>query len=87
MIANYNVPIPGPRNIVLAVSKRLLLQGFIVTDHAARMAEFLREVAPAVGRGEIVVEETFVDGLASAPSALISLFTTGGHLGKLIVRL
>jgi len=87
MIANYNVPIPGPRNLVLAVSRRLLLQGFIVTDHAARMAEFLREVAPAVGRGEIVVEETFVDGLSSAPSALISLFTTGGHLGKLIVRL
>jgi len=87
MIANYNVPIPGPRNIVLAVSKRLLLQGFIVTDHAARMGEFLRDVAPAVGRGEIVAEETFVDGLSRAPAALISLFTTGGHLGKLIVRL
>jgi NADPH-dependent curcumin reductase CurA len=87
MIANYNTPMPGPRNIFLAVSKRLLLQGYIVTDHAARMGEFLREVAPAVARGEVISEETFVDGLAHAPAALISLFTTGGHLGKLIVRL
>jgi NADPH-dependent curcumin reductase CurA len=87
MIANYNTPVPGPRNIVLAVAKRLLLQGFIVSDHRAQMGVFLREVAPAVGRGEIVVEETFVDGLSRAPGALISLVTTGGHVGKLIVRL
>jgi len=87
MIASYNTPIPGPRNISLAISKRLLLQGFIVSDHAARMAEFLRDVAPAVGRGEIVAEETFVEGLSRTPAALISLFAPGGHLGKLIVRL
>jgi NADPH-dependent curcumin reductase CurA len=87
MIANYCTPLPGPRNIFLAVSKRLLLQGFIVTDHAPRMGEFLRDVSPAVGRGEVVAEETFVDGLSRAPGALVSLFTTGGHLGKLIVRL
>jgi NADPH-dependent curcumin reductase CurA len=87
MISNYNTPLPGPRNIFLAVSKRLLLQGFIVTDHAPRMGEFLREIGPAVGRGELLVEETFVEGLENAPAALISLFSTGGHLGKLIVRL
>ena len=87
MIASYNTPVPGPRNIGLTVSKRLLLQGFIVSDHGARMAEFLRDVGPAVGSGEIVAEETFVDGLSRAPAALISLFAAGGHRGKLIVRL
>jgi NADPH-dependent curcumin reductase CurA len=51
------------------------------------MGEFLRDVAPAVGRGDIRVEETFVDGLSHAAGALVSLFTSGGHLGKLIVRL
>jgi NADPH-dependent curcumin reductase CurA len=87
MIAAYNVPPPGPRNIALAVSKRLLLQGFIASDHAARLAEFFREIGPAVARNEIVPCETFVDGLTRAPAALCSLFSPGTHVGKLIVRL
>jgi len=87
MIANYNTPIPGPRNIVQAVGKRLKLQGFIVTDHHARLGEFLAEAGPAVGSGELKALETFVDGLEQAPAALCSLFAPGAHVGKLIVRL
>jgi NADPH-dependent curcumin reductase CurA len=87
MIANYNERLPGPRNIVAVVQKRLKVQGFIVSDHMARNAEFLHEVAPAVVAGKITGLETFVDGLDKAPAAFVSLFAPGAHMGKLVVRL
>jgi NADPH-dependent curcumin reductase CurA len=87
MIANYCGPLPGPRNIVAIVQKRLKLQGFIVSDHMARHDDFVHEVAPAVVAGKITGMETFVDGLDAAPAALVSLFAPGAHLGKLVVRL
>jgi NADPH-dependent curcumin reductase CurA len=87
MIANYCEPLPGPRNIVAVVQKRLKLQGFIVSDHMARNADFVHDVGPAVAAGKVVGLETFVDGLDAAPGALVSLFAPGAHVGKLIVRL
>jgi NADPH-dependent curcumin reductase CurA len=87
MIANYCEPVPGPQNMTLIVQKRLKLQGFIVSDHMARNADFLHEVAPAIAAGKITGLETFVDGLENAPEALASLFAPGAHMGKLIVRL
>lgn len=87
MIANYNEPVPGPRNVGLVVPKRLTLHGFIVSDHSARNADFLRDVAPEVAAGRIVGLESFVAGLERAPEALLSLFAPGAHLGKLIVQL
>jgi NADPH-dependent curcumin reductase CurA len=87
MIANYCEPLPGPRNIIAIVQKRLKLQGFIVSDHMARNAEFVNEVAPAVVAGKITGMETFVDGLDKAPVAFVSLFAPGAHIGKLLVRL
>jgi hypothetical protein len=87
MIANYCEPIPGPRNILAVVQKRLKLQGFIVSDHMGRNAEFVHEVAPAVIAGKITGMQTFVDGLENAPAAFVSLFAPGVHVGKLLVRL
>jgi hypothetical protein len=87
MIGHYNDPIPGPRNLTAIVQKRLKLQGFIVSDHMTRNADFVHEVAPAVAAGKVIGLETFVDGLESAPGALVSLFEPGAHVGKLIVRL
>ena len=31
-IAGYNTPVPGPRNMALAISKRLRLEGFLILD-------------------------------------------------------
>ena len=35
-------PCPGPRNLVMLVTKRLTLRGFIVSDHCDAAAEFFR---------------------------------------------
>jgi NADPH-dependent curcumin reductase CurA len=87
-ISGYNAtePPPGPRNLGLIVGKRLMLRGFIVSDHEELRHDFVREAATAVADGRIVVHETVRDGLEQAPQALIDLLR-GENLGKMLVRL
>ena len=53
-ISRYNDerPEPGPRNLSYIVTKRLRMQGFIVSDHSKRYGDFLREVGPWVASGQ-----------------------------------
>ncbi|MBB5873835.1 NADPH-dependent curcumin reductase CurA [Allocatelliglobosispora scoriae] len=87
-VAQYNATdaTPGPRNLALAVGKRLTLRGFIVSDHNGRMGDFLAEMAPWLASGAVRFDETVVEGLENAPSALIGLLN-GENTGKMIVRL
>jgi NADPH-dependent curcumin reductase CurA len=86
-ISNYNAehPQPGPRNLAFIVSKRLRVQGFIVTDHLARFGEFMREVGPLVAAGELECRETVVEGIENIPTAFAGLFR-GDNMGKMLVR-
>ena len=88
MIASYNDerPAPGPSNLMLAVGKRLRLQGFIVSDHMADTVEFTREIAGLVRSGKVRSRETVDDGLEAAPAAFLKLFT-GENIGKMLVKL
>lgn len=86
-ISNYNTPGPGPRNLTVAIGKRLRLEGFIVSDHLKEMPEFLAEAAPALKAGKLVNRETVVEGLDAAPGALMDLLHTGaGNIGKMVVK-
>jgi NADPH-dependent curcumin reductase CurA len=87
-ISVYNdaAPQPGPNNMFLAVGKRLTLKGFIVTDHGARQADLIEEIAPAVRDGAIQFRETVVEGLENAPQAFIDLLR-GANTGKMLVKL
>jgi len=86
-ISRYNDerPEPGPRNLAYIVTKRLRVQGFIVTDHTQRYGDFLREVGPWVGAGELECRETVVEGIENVPTAFAGLFR-GAHPGKMLVR-
>jgi len=75
----------GPRNIALAIGKRLTLRGFIVVDFSPRFGEFVGEMAPWLASGQVKAAETVVDGLENTPDALLALFT-GGNTGKMLVR-
>jgi NADPH-dependent curcumin reductase CurA len=50
-----------------------------------RMDEMIATVAPWVKSGELVYQETYVDGFEQLPAALNSLFD-GRNVGKLLVR-
>jgi NADPH-dependent curcumin reductase CurA len=86
-ISRYNDerPEPGPRNLALIVTKRLRVQGFIITDHGERYGEFLREVGPLVRDGKLECRETIVEGLENVPAAFAGLFR-GENTGKMLVR-
>ena len=88
MIANYNAtePQPGPRNLALLISKRLTMQGFIVSDHHERWPQFYADMGRWLAEGKIKWQETIVDGLENAPSAFLGLFS-GENTGKMLVRL
>ena len=86
-ISRYNATeaLPGPRNLFMVVTKRLRMQGYIVSDHNDRYPAFLAEVAPLVADGSFRYRETVVDGIERAPEALVGLLA-GANVGKMLVR-
>ncbi len=87
-ISSYNATEPpvGPRNLALAIGKRLTLRGFIVVDHFDLMPELARTVGGWLASGELTCRETVVDGLDNAVAAFIGLLR-GDNIGKMLVRL
>ena len=87
-IADYNATEPpvGPSNLGLVITKRLILRGFIATDHQHRMPDMIADISAWLRDGKISHAETIVDGLDRAPSALIDLLR-GANTGKMLVRL
>ncbi|API58636.1 hypothetical protein BSL82_04345 [Tardibacter chloracetimidivorans] len=66
--------------------KRLLIRGVSVFDYVPLEADFYREMAGWVERGDIRYVEDVAEGLASAPQALIDVLK-GRNNGKMLVRL
>jgi hypothetical protein len=69
----------------MVVTKRLRMQGFIISDHSDRFPAFLEEVAPLVADGTIAYRETVVEGIERAPEAFIGMLE-GANIGKMLVR-
>jgi NADPH-dependent curcumin reductase CurA len=78
-------PEMGPRFLHHMLYQRATIQGMLARDYTHRMDEMLRIVGPWVAAGEIVYEETIVEGFEHLPETLNSLFT-GDHRGKLLVQ-
>jgi len=88
MIAQYNdtaLP-PGPSNFINVLPKRLTIRGFIVTDYASLMPEFLRDMVGWYRAGKMKWRETIAEGLENAPDAFIGLFK-GENIGKMLVKI
>ena len=77
-------PAPGPRNLMLAVARRLTLRGFIVGDHGHLAGEFYRTVGPWLASGEVRTRETVVEGLDRMVEAFLGL-GQGTNTGKMLV--
>lgn len=75
----------GPRLLQHLLYQRATIQGMLARDYLHRMDEMIRIVGPWVKSGDIVFEETVVEGFDQLPAALNSLFT-GEHRGKLLVK-
>ena len=88
MISIYNAvePPPGPINLGYTISKRLTLQGFIVSDHLSKLPQFYADMGRWIEEGNIKWKETIVEGIENAPQAFVGLFK-GDNFGKMIVKI
>jgi NADPH-dependent curcumin reductase len=87
LISQYNEPHPhGLDRLVMLLGNRVKLQGFIISDYAARNAQPTAELAQWVRDGKIRYRETIANGIESAPRALIGLLK-GENIGKQLVKL
>jgi NADPH-dependent curcumin reductase CurA len=75
---------PGP-NLGFVVGKRILIQGFIVSDRPERLTEWRMLAAPLVADGGLIYREDVHDGLEHAPDALVAILS-GQNFGKMLVR-
>ena len=70
------------RNIL---TKRLKVQGFIVSDHYDRLGAFHRDMAGWVHAGQVKYREDLTLGLENAPAAFLGLLK-GSNFGKVVVQ-
>ncbi|GAA2825842.1 NADP-dependent oxidoreductase [Kitasatospora sp. CM 4170] len=87
-IAQYNdTSAPAaPRNLAMAIGKRLRLEGMLVGDHGALQPQFVAEVGGWLREGRLRNEETVVDGFENTAQAFLDLLR-GANTGKMVVRL
>jgi NADPH-dependent curcumin reductase CurA len=86
MVSQYNeVTVPPGPNLGFVVGKRVLIQGFIVSDRPERFAEWRAMAEPLVAESKLAYREDVIDGLENAPEALTGILT-GRNFGKLLVR-
>lgn len=92
LIAHYNqtsLP-PGPDRMSMLqgmiLTRRIKMQGFIVSDHYDRVGAFISDMSGWVADGRVKYREDRVRGLENAPQAFLGLFR-GSNFGKLVVEL
>lgn len=85
MISQYNLVQPeGVHNLFNITTKRIRMEGFIVGDYYHLYPKYLEMILPHIREGKISYVEDVAEGLESAPSALIGLYS-GRNVGKQLV--
>jgi NADPH-dependent curcumin reductase len=86
LIAGYGGQDISLKNVRSILVNRLLVQGFIVSEHLELWPEATKELAAAVAAGKIKYRETVAQGIESAPRAFVGLLR-GENLGKQLVKI
>ncbi len=86
LIAGFNGQEMPIKNSRLLLINRLMLRGFIVTEHMEFWQQGLQELAVLVANHQIKYRESVAEGLAAAPQAFMGLLQ-GQNFGKQLVKL
>ncbi len=87
-ISQYNdaEPRPGPHNLMVLVTRRIRMQGFIVLDFLDRAEAAFADLGAWVMNGDIAWREDIQEGFENIPSTLQRLFD-GRNVGKQLLKL
>lgn len=85
-ISGYNSGHSSVSNLSNIIYSRVTLRGFVGTDFMHLYGDFQRDMAGWLKSGQVKFQETILDGIENAPSALIGLMQ-GRNAGKMLVRL
>jgi NADPH-dependent curcumin reductase CurA len=78
-------PAPGPRDMMLLVYRRLLMQGFVLGDFVDEIPTARHELTKWVAAGKIQRRDDVRTGFVSLPAAFLDLFS-GKNTGALLVK-
>ncbi|CAN4095644.1 unnamed protein product [Withania somnifera] len=85
MISQYNLEQnEGVHNLFCLITKRIRMQGFLALDYFPLYQKFVEMVTPHIKEGKVKYVEDIAEGIESAPSALVGLFS-GRNVGKQLV--
>ena len=85
-ISGYNSGHSNVSNLSNIIYSRVMLRGFVGTDFMHLYGDFQRDMAGWLKDGKVKYQETILDGIANAPTALIGLME-GKNSGKMLVKL
>jgi NADPH-dependent curcumin reductase CurA len=68
------------------IKNSALMQGFIVSNYAAKFPEAMQQLASWLAEGKLTYSETVVEGFDQIPQAFIDLFD-GKNKGKMVVKI
>ncbi|KAH0735945.1 hypothetical protein KY285_011652 [Solanum tuberosum] len=86
MISQYNLEkTEGVHNLFCLITKRIRMEGFLVSDHYHLYPKYLEMIIPQIKDGIVVYVEDIAEGLENAPKALVGLFY-GRNVGKQVVK-
>ena len=86
LIASYEATPTALPDMRIFLVRRILIEGFIVSDHLDVWPKALAEIGGLVASGKLRYRETVREGLDAAPQALVDLLK-GGNFGKMLVKL
>ncbi|MGW5145165.1 NADP-dependent oxidoreductase [Rhodococcus koreensis] len=86
-IAAYNATerTPGPDNMVNIISRGLTLEGFTLGNYTHVFPEFAAKMGPWLASGDVVHDETVVDGIENSVDAFLQLMR-GANVGKMLLK-
>ncbi len=82
---NTEMPV-GPRLQPTILKKSALMQGFIVSNYAARFPEGVKQLAQWLSEGKLTYQQTITKGFENLPAAFMGLFE-GENMGKSLVEI
>lgn len=77
--------VQGPKLYLRLAERNASMRGFVVSHHADRYPEAVKEISALLRSGAMSLPEHAVEGIDGFPDALLTLFS-GKHIGNLVVK-